>query len=284
MVSTLTLQAEEFQLLRTYIEKECGIALGDEKMYLIENRLAQLVEESGCESFGAFYHLTQSETGGQLREKVVDAMTTNETLWFRDESPYVALEEFLLPQWEEELRNGSRQEVKIWSAACSTGQEPYSMVMVFLEHLRRNNSAHLWQGRYSIWATDISKSALMLAKLARYNDIAMSRGMREEYQERYFESKGRVHILADEVKQPIQFEKFNLQDSFFSRGPFDLIMLRNVAIYFAEDFKRDLFHRLGEILKPGGYLVLGSTESLLGITNKYQPQEFGRAIFYGWKN
>lgn len=137
-MATETIQPVEFRLMRDYIEKNCGILLGEEKAYLVETRLAGLLAETGCADYGAFYRLASQEVGTALRDKIVDAMTTNETLWFRDGHPFRILKEVLLPEFAPQLVSGQRFRIRIWSAASSTGQEPYSIALTIQEYCREH--------------------------------------------------------------------------------------------------------------------------------------------------
>ncbi|MEB3246179.1 MAG: protein-glutamate O-methyltransferase CheR [Vampirovibrionales bacterium] len=281
-----SLNAQEFELFREYIEKQCGIALGKEKAYLVESRLAKLVVESGCENFSDFYKKVRSGLDLALKTKVIDAMTTNETLWFRDESPFTLLKTQILPEFQAQLAAGKKHQLRIWSAACSTGQEPYSIVMTVkefdAEHAGKAGKPPVYPA-LKILATDISSSALMLAKMARYDGISIARGLPEAYKEKYFENQGRVFSLKDEIKQPVEFKSFNLQDSVFPLGKFDVIFLRNVAIYFSADFKTELFGKLVTALNPSGYLILGASESINGYSKAFETKLFERGTLYQLK-
>jgi chemotaxis protein methyltransferase CheR len=275
---SMTLSKQEFQLFRDMIEKECGIALQEDKVYLIESRLASLVVEAGCESFSAFYQMAMG-ANTSLKDKIVNAMTTNETLWFRDEGPYTTLREKIFPEMVGEIRQARRRDIRLWSAACSTGQEPYSISMI-AHDLARSGSPELLHGKLSISASDICTSALTIAKLGRYNTLAMSRGMLPGYKENYFDDGGAICTLKDSVKSLIQFQQFNLQKPFDSLGKFDIIFLRNVAIYFSHDFKVALYDKLARALNPGGYLFVGTSETLIGYSTKFDRREHGRCIYY----
>lgn len=280
METTTTITTEEFLLLRDFVEKECGIALAEEKKYLLESRLANLLVENGCRTFGEFYLKVRSEPGTALKDKIVDVMTTNETLWFRDEGPFKVLQERLFPEFARFIEKGQKSRVNIWSAACSTGQEPYSIGIMAHEYARKSGDNRFITGQMSILATDISASVLMLAKNARYNSIAISRGMPAEYQERYFTEQPPLWCLQEEIKNLVRFQKFNLQHSFESLGKFDIILLRNVAIYFSTEFKMQLFKKIAQALNPGGYLFLGGSESLLGYNDDFKMLEHDRCLFY----
>ncbi len=272
----ILLTTDEFQLFSTFIEEACGITLQSDKQYLVESRLSNLLAENGCESFSQFYTKAKEMGNTELRDKIVDAMTTNETLWFRDESPFVVLKEKIFPEYFEK-----KQPIKLWSAACSTGQEPYSIVMTAYETLKSMPTAGLnVDTLLSIMATDISASALMLAKTARYNAIAMSRGLSADYKDKYFDQEGQICKVKEEIKRPVKFQKFNLQQPFEPLGQFDIVFLRNVAIYFSTDFKIELFAKIAKQLRPGGYLFIGASESLMGYSDEFTLMEHNKSRYY----
>ena len=283
MALTLNITPTEFDSLRQLIEQECGIAVGDDKVYLLETRLSKLAIENGCENFSAFYQKAKSDP--LLKAKVIDSMTTNETLWFRDNSPYNTFKKQLYPQFAEQLRKGEKKEIRIWSAACSSGQEPYSLSMLAHEYSKGNlDGQRLVQGGLSITATDISPTVLFMAKTGRYDGISMSRGMPEDLKQKYFTEQGRVFAINDDVKKLVQFQQLNLMRPFDHLGKFDVVMLRNVAIYFSAEVKMDLFRRISRVLNPGGYLFLGSSESLLGYSQDYNTCQFEGCNYYQVKS
>ncbi len=268
----------QFSQLREYIEQQCGIALGDEKAYLIDTRLTKLMVESGCEDFGEFYKLAKSETGTTLRDKIVDAMTTNETLWFRDAHPYKILLEKLIPTFAEELAAGKRSVVRIWSGACSTGQEPYSVAIAVHEHCRTH--AGVKPEQFKILGTDISASALFLAKAGRYDRIAMKRGLDDDVRDRYFKQNGQIWVIDETIKKMVEFKKFNLQDPLVCLGRFDIAFLRYVAIYFSDAFKKSLLAAVADVLSPSGYLLVGAVESLRGHSDAFENHTHSGGSYY----
>ncbi|MBU0910306.1 MAG: protein-glutamate O-methyltransferase CheR [Proteobacteria bacterium] len=274
----IKLQAEEFALIRRWVEEISGISVDDRKGYLIENRLGGLVAENRCSSFGEFYQKFKTGCPPILRDRIIDQMTTNETLWFRDMHPFNIFKEILLPAYCQEIAAGKRRTIRVWSSACSTGQEPYSLAILFLEAIRTNNQ--LKRGMIEIMASDISDSVLAQAKSGFYDKIAVNRGLQAEYRSRYFTDEGRLWHIAPEVKEMVKFQKFNLQDPFMKLGSFDIIFCRNVAIYFSEKFKRELFAKYARILTKGGILFLGSSESISLYSNEYDMLEHNKGIYY----
>lgn len=271
----------EFKLLRDFIERSCGISLGDEKAYLIETRLAGLLAETGSPDYGSFYRLASSGMDHKLRDKIVDAMTTNETLWFRDGHPFLILRDKLLPPLVESLLNGSRFRVRIWSAASSTGQEPYSIAMTILELCRSN--PRLRPDQFEILATDISPSALFVANAGRYDSAAIARGLPEDTRDRYFRKEGNVWVVDDAVKRLVTFRKFNLQDALDPLGKFDVVFMRYVAIYFAEEFKRRLFANVARLLAPEGHLIISAVETLMGISDDFEALQHYNGTYHRCK-
>jgi chemotaxis protein methyltransferase CheR len=274
----IKLQPEEFALIRRWVEEISGISVDDRKTYLIENRLGRLVADNRCSSFGEFYQKFKNSCPPSLRDRIIDQMTTNETLWFRDMHPFTIFREVLLPAYCQEIAAGKRRTIRVWSSACSTGQEPYSLAILFLEAIRTNN--RLKRGMIDIMASDISDSVLSQARSGCYDKIAVNRGLPPEYRARYFTDEGRLWHVAPEVKEMVRFEKFNLQDPFVRLGSFDLIFCRNVAIYFAEKFKRELFAKYAGILTKGGVLFLGSSESISLYSSEYDMLEHNKGIYY----
>ena len=276
--SKLPLSREEFTLLRDYIHTECGIVIGDEKSYLIESHLTRLVMESGCDCFKDFYLKAKNDQTNKLRMKIVDAMTTNETLWFRDVRPWTVVREIVIPKFIDELRTGKRNHISVWSAASSTGQEVYSFCMLLDEALRREPVVK--KAQFHILATDISPSALYMAISGRYNSIAMSRGMLEGYRERYFKEVDGVSEIIPEIKKMVVFKQFNLQNDFANIPHCDLIFCRNVAIYFSPEFKTILLKKMFHKLNADGYFFMGGTENLIGHSADFEQLEYQRSIYY----
>lgn len=277
-----TLSKEDFTYLASMVQKECGIVIEDGKQYLITSRLAGLMREKMMDDFSELCAELRRGTDVRLKEKIVDAMTTNETLWFRDASPYAAMLEKVLPEMLEELSAGKRTTLRIWSAACSTGQEPYSLGMTIQEAISKMGSKGRMINPNSIQiiATDISDSALRIAKLCRYNELAMSRGMLPGYKEKYFTQQGNVWQLNQSIQSMVSFRKYNLQDSFTTLGRFDIIFLRNVAIYFSAEFKADLYKKLARSASMGGLLFVGSSESVPNYSEDYELKQHGKCYYY----
>jgi chemotaxis protein methyltransferase CheR len=278
---TLQITESEFKLLRDLIEERCGIFLREEKKYLVENRLTNLAQQSQCSNFGEFYIRVKScPPSADLWSDVVDAMTTNETLWLRDQRPFFVLEKHLFPLLCEEIRTGKRDIINIWSAACSTGQEPYSIAMTALDYYQQWGGQQACREQIQILATDISSAALSKAVEGKYDNAAILRGLPLDKRTRHFTQQDDFWIVKENAKQMVAFKKINLQEPLFGLGRFDIVFLRNVIIYFSDSFKEELLNRVARILKPGGYLFLGAGETVHGYTSAFDVVERDGAIYY----
>jgi chemotaxis protein methyltransferase CheR len=271
------LSENEYLAFKDFLESACGILLGDNKQYLVKSRLRKIMEEHQIDGMaGLIEKMRRGGKGGGLQESVVDAMTTNETLWFRDAHPFRILEEKIIPELGPKL---GAQSLRIWSAACSTGQEPYSIAMIADEYKR--NKPGILKANVSVVATDISKRVLQAAKSGTYEMLAIGRGLSRERQDRYFQKTpdGSWQIKAD-LQRQIDFRELNLLDRYAALGRFDVIFCRNVLIYFSADLKKDILFRMHQVLKPGGYLVLGASESLNNLPDKYDMVHCNPGIIY----
>ncbi len=274
MNTNTSLTKEEFELFRELIKKNSGITLGDAKSYLVESRLRPLLKSSGCSTYAEFYCKVLDRKTGWI-DKIIDAMTTNETLWFRDRSPFVILKEAILPKLTESV---TARKIRFWSAGCSTGQEPYSIAMTIHEFCQTHPGIPL--SRFEIIGTDISPSALFTAIAARYEGLPLSRGMDQSLLHKYFTKDGRAYEVKDEIKSMVIFKQLNLQDSFTLLGKFDVIFCRNVAIYFSDDFKRELFRKFYQALYPRGFFFLGSAENLRGLSDDFETLQHKQSYYY----
>ncbi|XKH00946.1 protein-glutamate O-methyltransferase CheR [Marinobacter nauticus] len=265
---------QEYEAFKKFLQDACGILLGDNKQYLVKSRLRRILDDNHLNSLGELLDRMKRPGRTNLKEVVIDAMTTNETLWFRDNHPFRILQEKLLPEFAE---SKSIQPLRIWSAACSTGQEPYSTAMV-IDEFRRSRPGKLRDVK--ITATDISKSVLDVARRGEYEMIAIGRGLSPERQKQFFtaSSNGGWQIKP-QIKSMVEFRELNLLDR-YTLGKFDIIMCRNVLIYFSAELKRDILTRLHAALNPGGYLILGASESLNGLSDLYQMVQCHPGIIY----
>lgn len=272
-------EQKKFQLL---IEEKSGIQVPFEKAYLIETRLERMVADYNCDSYGQLYNKAVAEgTQGEILTKLLDQMTTNETLWFRDGSPFEAFNEKLLPELFD-IANKTGRKIRIWCAACSTGQEPYTLSLLINEFGRKKGLTNLIKGKFEIVATDLCSSAIDQAKKGLYDPFSLSRGLTEEQKNLYFEPSGEGNkwVIKDYLKEIVTFQRFNLKDSYTSLGLFDVVFVRNVLIYFNDTFKKDIIERMSRQMHSTGYLFVGSTEIIANLTNTFKLQTHGRAAYY----
>lgn len=273
-----TLSDDIYKQFASFLEVQCGIVLGVNKQYLVKSRLIPLVAEFKQESLAELILQVISNRNRQLRTMVIDAMTTNETLWFRDKYPFELLGNQLFPELLEKKRN-----IKIWSAASSSGQEAYSISMSALEYNKMNPAAN---ASVQIVGTDISDTMLDQCKLGEYDTLALSRGLSDERKRQFFVSAnggGSKMKVNPEVKKLTSFKSLNLLDSYAAVGKFDIIFCRNVLIYFSSDVKAKILNQFATALNPGGYLILGASESLSGLTDKFDMIRCNPGIIYKLK-
>ncbi|GHV11927.1 chemotaxis protein CheR [Fibrobacterales bacterium] len=273
----------EFKLLRDFIEAQSGICLKEEKAYLLENRLLPFIEKYKCKDYSELYKIMQNGSVPDLKNRLLDAMTTNETLWFRDTHPYTILKEKILPSFAEAVKNGTKGRIKIWSAASSTGQEPYSIAMTVRDYCM--GQTIIKKEQVDIVATDISDTCIYKAMSGKYDAVAMGRGLTQEMLLRHFtKDTPTTYRVNKDIRDMVTFKKFNLQDSPILLEPhFDLIFLRYVAIYFNDDFKHGLYQRFARELAPKGFLVIGAVESLRGLSEDFDMLSHAGGLYYQCK-
>ncbi|QYK03325.1 CheR family methyltransferase [Shewanella psychrotolerans] len=273
-VPNKSLAEAEYNQFRLFLEQHSGIVLGENKQYLVRSRLAPLMGKHNLPSLSEVVKHSMKPAERQLRAEVIDAMTTNETLWFRDRYPFELLSNSLLPEY---ARLG--RPLKIWSAACSSGQEPYSLAMTILEYQQRKPGA--LPGSASILATDLSPSMLERCKNAEYDNLALGRGLSDERKRQFFESSGTGSMtLKANVKRLVNFRAHNLLDSYTLLGKFDIIFCRNVLIYFAPEAKAKILRQFAAALNPKGILFLGASESIAGLTEEFDMVRCNPGIYY----
>ena len=273
---------DEMRVLAQYIQTLCGISLDDSKAYLVETRLSGLAEEAGCSTFSELFYKAKSDPSKNLPRQIIDAITTGETLFFRDSTPFELLQYKILPDLIDRRKSNNADgrpiTIRIWSAACSTGQEVYSIAIIIKELLRDLS-------RYNIRlvGTDISNRAVAQASRGIYNRVEMERGLPADKLMRYFTRQDTSWKISDEIRAMAVFKTTNLLEDFSSLGKFDIIFCRNVAIYFADKDKSSLFNRLAGSLDRDGYLVIGSTESLTGYSPIFESHRHLRSVYYQLK-
>lgn len=270
-------QKSEYDAFRKFLQEACGILLGDNKAYLVNSRLKPVIARHSFSGLGELLIKLKLISSSALREEVVDAMTTNETLWFRDNHPFRILNDILFPEFTENLGVAP---LKIWSAACATGQEPYSIAITADEY-KASNPGKL-KGGVRVVATDISSTVLDVAKAGIYEMLALGRGMSETRLKHCFQTNcDKSWEIKPQYRSVIDFKILNLMESFSRIGSkFDIIFCRNVLIYFSPDLKREILLKFHQHLKPGSYLILGASESLNGLSDKYEMIQCRPGIIY----
>ena len=268
------LNDNSYQQFSAFLEQQCGIVLGNNKQYLVKSRLAPLMSKFSVTSLAELLTRTLSPTERQLRAAVIDAMTTNETLWFRDEYPFSILQNKVLPDIAKQQRSA-----KIWSAASSSGQEPYSIAMSILEY-QQQNPAKLSAG-VQIVGTDISQTMLDHCKYAHYDSLAIARGLSIKRKQQFFEAgeKGMLKV-KESVKRMVTFRPLNLLNNYNLMGRYDIVFCRNVLIYFSFFLKRKIISQIHDVLNPNGYLFLGASESLSGLNQNFDMVRCDPGIIY----
>ncbi len=273
-MSARELDDKSYHQFREFLEQQCGIVLGVNKQYLVKSRLAPLMAKFEVASLADLVARTLSPNERQLRAIVIDAMTTNETLWFRDDYPFQLLKSHILPKFKRQ-----RSPLKIWSAASSSGQEPYSIAMSALEY-QQGNPGSLPAG-VQIIGTDISNTMLEHCRSGEYDALALGRGLSAERKRLFFEAADdQMFRVKSSVKNLVNFRQLNLLGSYSLMGKFDIVFCRNVLIYFSPEVKTKILSQIHSSLNKGGYLFLGASESLAGLNDHFDMIRCDPGIIY----
>jgi chemotaxis protein methyltransferase CheR len=276
----IKLLPEERQSVAHYIYSICAITLDESKDYLIESRLSGVMHDSGCASFTQLLSRAKSEASGAIKRRIIDEITTNETLFFRDSSPFDLLRYKIIPEIiDRRAKSGGAVPIRIWSAACSTGQEIYSIAIVLREMLGDCRGYNV-----RMVGTDISDQAVARASEGVFSQIEIDRGLTSTARDKSFVAHPRGWKIRDEVRAMVSFRKMNLMEDLSALGTFDIVFCRNVAIYFNERDRTSLFNRIEQRMDNNGYLVIGSMESLSAITPQFESKRHLRSIYYQLKS
>lgn len=254
--------ADDYSYLSTLLRTKSGLALGPGKEYLLESRLPPVARAFGFGSVNELIATLRSGPHHDLIKAVCDAMATGETFFFRDAVPFDVMRAAVLPELAERCRRGGRA-LRIWSSAASTGQEPYSVAMLLADM-----AVQLSGVRVELVATDFSSQALNRARRGLFTQIEVQRGLPDRYLRQFFISTPEGFRLSDDIRRRVAFRELNLLESFRSLGQFDIVLCRNVLIYFDTMTKKDVLDRLSTALTPGGYLFLGATETAFGLSER----------------
>ena len=266
----------DFEYVRALVRRCAGIVIESGKEYLVEARLLPLARREGLDSIARLVAKLRAEPAGPLHSSVVEAMTINETLFFRDVHPFEALRAGVLPA----LRTGraTSRHLRIWSGACSTGQEPYSIAMLLREH-----AGQLAGWRIDLLATDLSHEVLGRARRGTYGQVEVNRGLPAPFLVKYFDRSGAHWQIKEEISGMVDFRELNLAATWPALAPFDVVFLRNVLIYFDVDTKKSILGRVRRILRPDGYLFLGAAETTMNLDDGFERVQIGNSGCYRLK-
>ena len=266
------MNSQDFDFLVAMLKKRSGHVLSADKGYLLDSRLGPIARKENFASVEALVAAMRTRNDERLNAMVTEAMTTNETFFFRDRTPFDLFKSEVIPHLTANRRPGSK--VKIWCAAASTGQEPYSLAMILREETARMKGI-----TNSILATDISDKVLLKAKTGLYSQFEVQRGLPVQLMVKYFEKTDDLWRIDPSLQQHITFRKYNLLDSFRALGQFDVVFCRNVLIYFDQETKTDILNRLAQSIAPDGFLFLGAAETVMGLSDAFAPVPGKRGLY-----
>ena len=262
----------EYDYLRVFLKQRSGLVLSNEKQYLIESRLMPVARKFGLASISNLVDKLKLEQNGSLADAIIEAMTTNESFFFRDKVPFDHFTQTMLPHM---LTARQRDRcIRIWSAAASTGQEPYTLAMCL-----KDMDAKLGGWRVEMIGTDLSTEVLEKAKAGIYSQFEVQRGLPINYLLKHFTQMGDMWQISPELRSMIQYRKLNLLESFSSLGQFDIVFCRNVLIYFDNEAKIDILNRIRKTMPEDGFLVLGAAETVVGLTDAFKPVADKRGLY-----
>jgi chemotaxis protein methyltransferase CheR len=266
----------DFKLFRDYVHENCGIYFEDNKMYLMQNRLSHRLNELGIKSFRDYYYHVKYDNSRQEFNNLINLITTNETSFFRNEPQLESFTNDILPLVIKEKMNDKSKTLKIWSAGCSSGEEPYTLAMVLVEKLKSTNFLDI-----QIFANDISRKVLQTARQGEYHENRLS-NVKPEIIKKYFSRNGQNYKVNQDIKKLINFSQMNLNDhnQFVLLQDMDFVFCRNVMIYFSRESKKKLVRNFYDIMKPGGYLYLGHSETLHGISKAFKLKFYNNCLTY----
>ncbi|HMK98337.1 MAG TPA: protein-glutamate O-methyltransferase CheR [Acidimicrobiales bacterium] len=273
----MAVATDQFQFVRQLVQTRTAIVLGEDKKYLVDSRLAPLARDLGFGDADAVVQHLRRVPNLALEQRILEALTTNETLWFRDRQPFEALASHVLPQLVQ--RNAATRQLRIWSAACSSGQEIYSLAMLLDEQFPElRNHWHV-----DLFGTDFCTEMVTRATEGLYSTLEVNRGLPASLLVRYFDREGANWRLKPHVRSRARFGTMNLAGPWPPMSAFDLVLMRNVLIYFDVPTKERLLKAAGNQLAPGGYVLLGAAETAVGLCTDLTPVRLGDAVFYSAK-
>ncbi len=268
------MKPQDFEYLQTLLKKRSGLVLSTDKVYLVESRLMPVARNRGLSSLDELIQTVRIGKDERLLTEVTDAMTTNESFFFRDKQPFESFRETVLPKIVESRRAAGRNVIRIWSAACSSGQEPYTLAMMLKEE-----EASLKGMRFEIIATDLSTEIIEKARKGVYTQFEVQRGLPIQLLLKYFQQVGEQWQIDRSIRDMIAIKQFNLLNDFTVLGLFDIVYCRNVLIYFDQPTKSDILARVSKLMPEDGVLYLGGAESVLGISDAFKPIPGLRGVY-----
>lgn len=265
---------QDFEYLKEFLKNRSGIVLSADKLYLVESRLTPVARDLGMAGIDELISALAKTADESLKTRVTDAMTTNESFFFRDQTPFDNLRDHVLPAMIAARKAKGQNRIRIWSAACSSGQEPYTIAMMLLE-----NKEKFGDFSFEILATDLSTEIVDKAKDGSYSQFEVQRGLPIQLLVKYFTQTETAWQISEDIRKMVRFQTFNLLDSYGVLGKFDIIFCRNVLIYFDQETKGAILSRMADISAPDASLFLGGAESVIGITSDYQPVSGVRGVY-----
>ncbi len=263
---------DQFNFLRAFLKEHSGLVLGEDKRYLLDSRLNPVAKEFGHATLSDMVNALKRPGSQKMSDAIIEAMTINESFFFRDMTPFDNFRNIMLPFMLKE--RATVRKLRIWSAAASTGQEGYSLAIELLEQKSKMTG---W--RTEILGTDLSKEALAKARSGAYSQFEVQRGMPSNLLMKYFKQQGAEWMVAPEVKSMVTYKPFNLLKDFRSLGQFDIVFCRNVLIYFDRETKADILQRMAKQMAPDAYLVLGAAETIIGLCDDYKMVPGVRGLY-----
>ncbi len=264
--------SEQFNFLRNFLKEQSGLVLGEDKRYLLDSRLNPVAGEFGFEDLAQMVVALKRPGSQRLATRITEAMTINESFFFRDMTPFDNFRKVMLPHMLKERANTRR--LRIWSAAASTGQEGYSLAIELLE---QKSKIPGW--KIEILGTDLSSEALAKATAGKYSQFEVQRGMPTAMLMKYFKQDGTEWVVDPAVKSMVSFRHFNLLKDYRSLGNFDIVFCRNVLIYFDRETKSEILNRMAKQMAPDGYLVLGAAETIIGLSDEFEMVTGTRGLY-----
>ena len=271
----------EFNLLKKYLSGICGIEVPTEKQYLFRTRLSNFLMDQEIKNFSVFYNRLTTSDDNELQRRLVQAMTTHESSFFRDGHPFDVLLHKLLPAIAERRIAEARYlppRIRILSSGCSLGQEPYSIAMCVKEWLKTQD--RFTPNEISILGADVSEKILARAAKGTYTDLEIGKSLPNRFRLQHFTQRGSKWVLSDEIRRMVSFAELNLVETFQYIGKFDIIFCRNVFIYFSTELTQNILAQFHTMLRPGGALILGASESLYKISDQFKAVHEGQGTYY----